>query len=204
MAKNINKKFIISLDIDTRDAEKQVESTAKNIKNALSKATKEGIGVKELREMANTINGMFEKIGQTGPLNIEQDFKGNGSAAKRIEILTNALDSLFNSMGNVNSQSISAGFMNLENVSSAAKREVDKIKTQVDKIKQLKTDLNNAKQAIDDVKSNKTDVLNNYDVEITDASIQSLISEFNVLSNAIDKGDKKSLDYLSYSITVTK
>ena len=195
MAKNINKKFTISLDIDTRDAEKQVESTAKNIKNALSKATKEGIGVKELREMANTINGMFEKIGQTGPLNIEQDFKGNGSAAKRIEILTNALDSLFNSMGNVNSQSISAGFMNLENVSSAAKREVDKIKTQVDKIKQLKTDLNNAKQAIDDVKSNKTDVLNNYDVEITDASIQSLISEFNVLSNAIDKGDKKSLDY---------
>ena len=195
MAKNINKKFIISLDIDTRDAEKQVESTAKNIKNALSKATKEGIGVKELREMANTINSMFEKIGQTGPLNIEQDFKGNGSAAKRIEILTNALDSLFNSMGNVNSQSISAGFMNLENVSSAAKREVDKIKTQVDKIKQLKTDLNNAKQAIDDVKSNKTDVLNNYDVEITDASIQSLISEFNVLSNAIDKGDKKSLDY---------
>ena len=195
MAKNINKKFTISLDIDTRDAEKQVESTAKNIKNALSKATKEGIGVKELREMANTINSMFEKIGQTGPLNIEQDFKGNGSAAKRIEILTNALDSLFNSMGNVNSQSISAGFMNLENVSSAAKREVDKIKTQVDKIKQLKTDLNNAKQAIDDVKSNKTDVLNNYDVEITDASIQSLISEFNVLSNAIDKGDKKSLDY---------
>lgn len=195
MAKNINKKFTISLDIDTRDAEKQVESTAKNIKNALSKATKEGIGVKELREMANTINSMFEKIGQTGPLNIEQDFKGNGSAAKRIEILTNALDSLFNSMGNVNSQSISAGFMNLENVSSAAKREVDKIKTEVDKIKQLKTDLNNAKQAIDDVKSNKTDVLNNYDVEITDASIQSLISEFNVLSNAIDKGDKKSLDY---------
>ena len=195
MAKNINKKFIISLDIDTRDAEKQVESTAKNIKNALSKATKEGIGVKELREMANTINSMFEKIGQTGPLNIEQDFKGNGSAAKRIEILTNALDNLFNSMGNVNSQSISAGFMNLENVSSAAKREVDKIKTEVDKIKQLKTDLSNAKKAIDDVKSNKTDVLNNYDVEITDASIQSLISEFNVLSNAIDKGDKKSLDY---------
>lgn len=101
MGKDVNKKFTVSLDISTEEAEKQVKASAENIKKILQNAMKDGINIKELRSMAETINSLFTGIGKNAPLDIEKHFKGNGNAAKRVQILTDALNDLSNALGNV-------------------------------------------------------------------------------------------------------
>ena len=113
MGKDITKKFTINLEIATKDAEKQVAASADNIKKLLNNAVKDGVNVKELRDMANTINSMFEKIGQAAPLDIDKNFKGNGSATKRIEMLTDALDKLFIALNNDSKFSLVSIFSSL-------------------------------------------------------------------------------------------
>ena len=191
MGKDITKKFTINLEIATKDAEKQVAASADNIKKLLNNAVKDGVNVKELRDMANTINSMFEKIGQVAPLDIDKNFKGNGSATKRIEILTDALDKLFIALNNVNNTAFLNGGKQFNGLSNEVQNEIQKLQNQVKELTLLKSDLQKASKSMSDVKSNQNiDILDNYKVDLTEESIKSLIQEFDALEKKIQKGNK--------------
>lgn len=125
MGKDVNKKFTVNLEISTKDAEAQVKASAENIKKTLANAMKDGLNTKELRGMAETINSLFTGIGKSAPLDIEKNFKGNGNAAKRIQILTDALNDLSNALGNVNNKGIDVPGLSNRNFSKIIK---DKVK----------------------------------------------------------------------------
>ena len=195
MGKDITKKFTINLEIATKDAEKQVAVSADNIKKILNNAVKDGVNVKELRDMANTINSMFKKIGQVAPLDIDKNFKGNGSATKRIEMLTDALDKLFIALNNVNNTAFLNSGKQFNGLSNEVQNEIQKLQNQVKELTSLKSDLQKASKSMSDVKSNQNlDILDNYKVDLTEESIKSLIQEFDALEKKIQKGNKNSLE----------
>lgn len=139
MGKDVKKKFTVSLDIDTKDAEKQVKASAENIKQILSGAIKDGVGVKELRNIADAINSIFEGIGQMPPLDIDKNFKGNGSAEKRIELLTKALENL----GTVIDQIKIGSGGNSGDLSKDIQSKIDKLQKQKQELQEVIDVINN-------------------------------------------------------------
>ena len=139
MGKDVKKKFTVSLDIDTKDAEKQVKASAENIKQILSGAIKDGVGVKELRNIADAINSIFKGIGQMPPLDIDKNFKGNGSAEKRIELLTKALENL----GTVIDQIKIGSGGNSGNLSKDIQSKIDKLQKQKQELQEVIDVINN-------------------------------------------------------------
>ena len=136
MSKNLNVNATINIHGNTKELVKDVKDVAKDIEKELSNATTnglKGLKVKDLRDMAATINAMFNKMGQAAPLDIEKNFKGKGNAADRIKLLSEALDKLFDSLGNVNNAFDGNGLDNgLKNLTKGAKKSV----TDLDKIKE--------------------------------------------------------------------
>lgn len=140
MGKNVNKKFTVGLEISTEEAEKQVKASAENIKQILSNAIKDGISVKELRNMANTINSMFEGIGHAAPINIDENFTGRGKTAERVKILTDALDNLAIAMDKIKTDGF--GGENFDGISKEVQAEIDRLKKQRQELQEVVDTIN--------------------------------------------------------------
>lgn len=156
MGKDVKKKFTVSLDIDTKDAEKQVKASAENIKQILSGAIKDGVGVKELRNIADAINSIFEGIGQMPPLDIDKNFKGNGSAEKRIKMLTDALDNLGTVIDQIKTGSLDGIGRKTDGISQEVQEEINRLKKQKQEMQDIIDAINNP-QAVNIKLSKKAD-----------------------------------------------
>lgn len=156
MGKDVKKKFTVSLDIDTKDAEKQVKASAENIKQILSGAIKDGVGVKELRNIADAINSIFEGIGQMPPLDIDKNFKGNGSAEKRIKMLTDALDNLGTVIDQIKTGSLDGISGKTDGISQEVQEEINRLKKQKQEMQDIIDAINNP-QAVNIKLSKKAD-----------------------------------------------
>lgn len=156
MGKDVKKKFTVSLDIDTKDAEKQVKASAEHIKEILSGAIKDGVGVKELRNIADAINSIFEGIGQMPPLDIDKNFKGNGSAEKRIKMLTDALDNLGTVIDQIKTGSLDGIGGKTDGISQEVQEEINRLKKQKQEMQDIIDAINNP-QAVNIKLSKKAD-----------------------------------------------
>lgn len=195
MGNNVNKKFTVSLDISTADAEKQVKASAEKIKDILSSAITDGLGVKEFRDMANTINKMFEGVGKSAPIDIEKYFKGNGSAEKRIEILTDALDKLSNVMNKTKTDLGDGGGDGTKSFSNEVQTQIDTLNRQIKDLEDIKSRFQKLSKTIKSVQDGKP-VPDSYKVnDLSVEAVQTLISEFDNLKEQIESGDKSSIEY---------
>ena len=188
---NVNKRFTVDLEISTGDAEKQVKASAENIKKILSSAIEDGIGTKELRKMAETINAMFTGLGKTAPLNIDENFTGKGKTAERVKILSNELNNLFDILGKINTTSSTSGNV-LGGVNNEAQAEIDKLEEQSRRYQSIIDTFNQVskmKIAWDD--GNKIEL----DIEATEESAKKLIDRFNQLNDVINEGNLDDITY---------
>lgn len=188
---NVNKRFTVDLEISTVDAEKQVKASAENIKKILSSAIEDGIGTKELRKMAETINAMFTGLGKTAPLNIDENFTGKGKTAERVKILSNELNNLFDILGKINTTSSTSGNV-LGGVNNEAQAEIDKLEEQSRRYQSIIDTFNQVskmKIAWDD--GNKIEL----DIEATEESAKKLIDRFNQLNDVINEGNLDDITY---------
>ena len=140
---NVNKKFTVNLDISTEDAEKKVTASAEKIKSILGRALTDSLGVKEFRDMANTINQMFESIGKNAPLDIEKYFKGNGSAEKRIKLLTDSLNELSNVMNQTKTGSGGNNSGITGDLNKDVQVEIEKLQKQKQELQDILDTINN-------------------------------------------------------------
>lgn len=188
---NVNKRFTVDLEISTGDAEKQVKASAENIKKILSSAIEDGIGTKELRKMAETINAMFTGLGKTAPLNIDENFTGKGKTAERVKILSNELNNLFDILGKINTTSSTSGNV-LGGVNNEAQAEIDKLEEQSRRYQSIIDTFNQVskmKIAWDD--GDKIEL----DIEATEESAKKLIDRFNQLNDVINEGNLDDITY---------
>ena len=188
---NVNKRFTVDLEISTGDAEKQVKASAENIKKILSSAIEDGIGTKELRKMAETINAMFTGLGKTAPLNIDENFTGKGKTAERVKILSNELNNLFDILGKINTTSSTSGSV-LGGVNNEAQAEIDKLEEQSRRYQSIIDTFNQVskmKIAWDD--GDKIEL----DIEATEESAKKLIDRFNQLNDVINEGNLDDITY---------
>ena len=188
---NVNKRFTVDLEISTGDAEKQVKASAENIKKILSSAIEDGIGTKELRKMAETINAMFTGLGKTAPLNIDENFTGKGKTAERVKILSNELNNLFDILGKINTTSNTSGNV-LGGVNNEAQAEIDKLEEQSRRYQSIIDTFNQVskmKIAWDD--GDKIEL----DIEATEESAKKLIDRFNQLNDVINEGNLDDITY---------
>lgn len=188
---NVNKRFTVDLEISTGDAEKQVKASAENIKKILSSAIEDGIGTKELRKMAETINAMFTGLGKTAPLNIDENFTGKGKTAERVKILSNELNNLFDILGKINTTSSTSGNV-LGGVNNEAQAEIDKLEEQSRRYQSIIDTFNQVskmKIAWDD--GDKIEL----DIEATEESAKKLIDRFNQLNDVINEGNLDDIAY---------
>ena len=188
---NVNKRFTVDLEISTGDAEKQVKASAENIKKILSSAIEDGIGTKELRKMAETINAMFTGLGKTAPLNIDENFTGKGKTAERVKILSNELNNLFDILGKINTTSSTSGSV-LGGVNNEAQAEIDKLEEQSRRYQSIIDTFNQVskmKIAWDD--GDKIEL----DIEATEESAKKLIDRFNQLNDVINEGNLDDIAY---------
>ena len=188
---NVNKRFTVDLEISTGDAEKQVKASAENIKKILSSAIEDGIGTKELRKMAETINAMFTGLGKTAPLNIDENFTGKGKTAERVKILSNELNNLFDILGKINTTSSTSRSV-LGGVNNEAQAEIDKLEEQSRRYQSIIDTFNQVskmKIAWDD--GDKIEL----DIEATEESAKKLIDRFNQLNDVINEGNLDDITY---------
>lgn len=190
MGKDLNKKFTVSLEISTKEAEKQVKASAENIKQMLSDAMKDGIGVKDLRNMAKTINSMFEGIGKSAPLNIEENFTGKGKVADRVKLLTDALDNLSTVMNTLKTSGSDTG--HFDNISSEVQDEINRLKKQKQEMQEI-IDAINSPQGVHVKLSKKA----NEQVEELKVLKQAFVDATNAKTQLENSNLKGTPEYLS-------
>jgi hypothetical protein len=199
MGKDVNKKFTVSLDISTEEAESQVMASAKKIKNMLNDAMKEGLGIKELRNMAKQINSLFTGVGKIAPIDIDKYFKGRGDTASRVKILTDALNDLSVAMLNVgNNTGSKYGFGgtggNFSELSDDAKRQVDELEKQADRYQDVLNkfrsvrDMSLAYQDGNEIK---------LEFDATEKSAKELIDRYRELDDTLRQCEDGSIEYMN-------
>lgn len=156
-------------------------------------------GIKDIRNFAKEINGLFKSVGLNEPFNIEEQFSGRASQA-HIELLTNELSNFAVVWKDVNNQ-VSKGFGGsgggtgkgvFGELSKEAQEEVKKLEDQASKYKSIINkfkEVSKMKEAWDDGDQIKLDF------EASEQVAQELIDKFNQLGDVIEEADAESADY---------
>ena len=283
MGKDVKKRFTVSLDIDTKDIEKQVKATVGNLKTILADlgkasdkmwyfkelvdyigqidtaltalrnknknafghmfdgldadlkkvmegifdtssktmfaldalrgklndASKNGAGVKELRQIASEINDLFTSLGRAEPIDIDAQFSGRGKTEDRINILTDALDNFATVWDGVNNK-VKSGFGfggagGIVEFSEEVQKEIDALENKIKSIQDLMTELQNVFKMTKAFSDGKDVPLG---FEATEESAKNLLEQFKLLSATrqkfLEDGDTSSPAYYENLIQYTK
>lgn len=154
----------------------------------------------ELRDFAKEINGLFASIGMNEPLDIEKQFKGK-AGQKHIDLLTNALTNFATVWKDVNIK-VAQGFSFGEGKTGAPDGGdvLSEIQMLINNLEKKNQELLAAKERLKTILKdfgnvNKTGVLDNYSVELTAESIQSLTLEYDKLQTELENADSSSAQF---------
>ena len=183
-------------------------SKLNGLRDRISQAMTNKADTKELRNIANDINSLFEAIGRPVELNIDEQFTKKGNLKDRIELLNNALYKFYLQYQFV-TNSIKGGFaaggLNaFEVLSEDAQQEVKKLADAYDGLIDLQTKLQKAQGDLDKMKSKRSKgVVEEYGTDTSVDSINKLTEEFDALDAQIKNGDANTKEYYDNILKIT-
>ena len=184
-------------------------SALDNLRNRLNDASKNGAGVKELRQLATEINNLFASLGRAEPIDIDAQFSGRGKAEDRIKILTDALDNFATVWDSVNNK-VKSGFGfggagGIVEFSEEVQKEIDALEDKIKSIQDLMAELQNVFKMTKAFNDGKDVPLG---FEATEEAARNLLEQFKSLSAArqtfLEDGDTSSSSYYENLIQYAK
>lgn len=184
-------------------------SALDNLRNRLNDASKNGAGVKELRQIAAEINDLFVSLGRAEPIDIDAQFSGRGKTEDRIKLLTDALDNFATVWDGVHNKVKNGfGFEGTGGVvefSEKVQKEIDALEDKIKAIQDLMTELQNVFKMTKAFSDGKDVSLG---FEATEESAKNLLDQFKLLSATrqkfLEDGDTSSPAYYENLIQYTK
>lgn len=187
------------------------------IREKFSQLKIDGPTAEGLKPLEIELKELYDAIGRLDDAKIS----GRGALETRLDRMQSALDNfavVFDTVkdkinggfgfGDVGSGagSESGGAGGIEQFSDEVKRRIDELEKQVARYQEVKNRLNKMSKVVKDVRKNgsKADIPDSYKTELTVESVQSLITEFDSLSDALKSGDKTSIDYLNNLARMTE
>lgn len=214
--KNAFDNMFDGLDADLKKAMEGIFDTSSKTMSALdalrgklNDASKNGAGVKELRQIASEINDLFTSLGRAEPIDIDAQFSGRGKTEDRINILTNALDNFATVWDGVNNK-VKSGFGfggtgGIVEFSEEVQKEIDALENKIKSIQDLMTELQNVFKMTKAFNDGKDVALG---FEATEESAKNLLEQFKLLSATrqkfLEDGDTSSPAYYENLIQYTK
>jgi TP901 family phage tail tape measure protein len=156
-------------------------------------------GIKELRNFAKEINGLFASIGQNEPFNIDEQFSGRASQA-HIDLLTNELTKFATVWSDVNNQ-IKSGF----NFGGGKNKFGEDAIAQIDKkIEDANKKINAIKAANKELDAMRAAYSDYDDTQILDDSIDATVESARELAEAYQQAAKQRDDFITKNDTSSK